>query len=798
MIAILRSLRRSKAFAAAVILMLALGIALSAAMFSVLHGIAVKPLPYPDSGRLYVLGSRHPERGESATLSGVEIQEGGALVPDAQAWAGYYWSGRTYTGGERPRALSSLMVSADFFRVLGVAPLYGRWLDAGDAGQPRIVLGERTWRELTGADPAIVGRSLRFGDYLLEVVGVMPQALAYPARDMAFYEAIDPAAQRGDPASYEQARFHQAVLRLHGDADERRLRSQLEQASARLAERYPASHGERSLSATPMLESVIGDVKPVVYALWLLACLVLLLAIAHVASLVVTRGLDRAGDLAVHRALGADAARVRALLAGEVVVLAGVATLVAIPLAQAALALYVRLADSGLPRTDEVALDGTAMAFAALVSLLAMLLAGALPAHALARSSIGQGLRAHGSRGDRGGAFQRWLSWVPALGIALSTVALATALLLAWSLHQLRKEPLGFEPASVAVAHTFAPVDMSRDDVLPALAEHARRILEESARAGATRAAIVSGPPLSPVGRLSMAIRVPGREPPAGPDPFVRTVMGDWLGTLGMRLHAGRDFEAADGPTATRVAIVNQRFVERFLGPGAEAIDATVLMPEPGREAIALRIVGVVEDARLDGPRAEPVPEVWLPLAQYPVPSQALLVRADGDPRAWLEPMHKALFRVTPDQAVWSAYTLADELDRQYAAPRFFARNAGVFAAIALVLAMLGVYGIVADDLVRRRRDLAVRAALGAAPRALAGHLLLRAIPRMAAGLGLGALVAMAALELVRGVIHGLDGQQGWSVLAACLAVTVCALAACLHLARVASRTSPALALRES
>jgi predicted permease len=662
-----------------------------------------------------------------------------------------------------------------------------------------MVLGEGTWRRLFGADPTVIGRTLQFEGFDARIIGVMPETFQIPAPRIAFWSATDFAARRDDAAMYQNARYFAGIARLAPGMSLQQANLALQQQSNANAARWPGSHAGKQLYATPMLERVVPpSLLPVLHALTLLGVLVLLIACGNAINLLVARGLNRLGDLAVHQAIGASVASVSRLLLLEAALLVGLAWLLGLLLAWLGLTLWIGLGDSGLPRSEDIAISLPVLAFALACGALALLLVGCLPLLPLRRGLRDLRLRGRAADAARHG-FAGWLlRLLPTAGVALSSAALATAAVLLLSTQRLAALDLGYAADELAAVHVFRNVESSAQGQAQ-LRQFGHELLDAARSSGARSHMLINSAPLSGVGYLPVNIEVVGRSEAPPTQPVLRAVAGDVQGTLSLVMLEGRALNAQDRAGSAPVAMVNRSFAQQLFAGGA-ALGQRIRVPPYGISGAMLEveIVGVFADQRTRQASADPQPEIWLPFDQYPVNSLVLLARTRaGMPAAALvKPLQQAFWQLDPRQGIYRAYTLSSEVDAALATPRFFARNAGSFALLALVLGTLGIYAVVAFDLTQRRRDLALRAALGANARALGSWILRRGVYTLGLGLLIGGGIGWLLIGLVRSQLFGVAEEGAGALLIAGTLVSLATLSVCLWLARQAGRTDPMLALR--
>ena len=784
----LRRLLRAPAHALALLATLTLGLTLSITMFAVVYGVALAPMPYPDDHQVMVIGSQRLRTGVSGGLAPREAIEVLPRTSALQAFAWYSYGGADLKQGDRPRNLTLNEVSGAFFEVLGVAPVLGRPLTPEDMGQPRTVLSHATWQSVFGGDPEVIGKTLKLNWISAEVVGVMPPDFAFPSAEVALWLPADPKEMTDlDAGVYAKGRFLNGIGRLHAGASEAQL-------NAELRALLPAgADGDAWVPvAERLLDATVGDRATLLLALLGIAALVLLIACANAAHLVLVRGLDRLGSVAVMLALGASRTRLARDFLFDVSLVALLALLLSLALVAIGMHAFVGLVDSGLPRAADIRLSPAVLAFALGNTLVVILACGAWPTWRLYRLGIHGGLRQRAGVGSGGGRMERGL---PTLAVALSLAALSTAALLSLSAYRLASQQ------QIATVDRMLAVQLfpgSRDTAEVA------QFLERSRQASATipgvsAVALMSGAPFTPVGSLRLDVVPPGR-PKADSRPLqARAIAGPALQLLGVRLLRGRALADDDRAGSAKVALLNERAAFELFD-GADPIGRTVSLPPYGSsgDPIPFEVIGIVEDRKLDrvdGSRARA--EIWMPFEQYPVPFGSLLLSTGLPPQTLIRAAESAVWSVDPNQGIYRSFAPADERDAQLAAPLFFARNAAAFAVFALVLSVVGVHAVLSVDLSRRRRELALRAALGAshadALRFVTAKGMLIGVPGMVLGIALAAAMAKG----VGSVLFDVSALTPWVVTGASLPLLLLTALACWTLARRVARVQPNTALRE-
>lgn len=785
----LHRLRRAPGYSLAVLAMLALGIAISVVMFGTLQGV-LGALPFSQSGELLVVEVEHPERGvRQGNLTPAEaLRLQDADAPFAR-FGFYVWGGLTVYRDERPREFNMANVSTGFFPTLGMPPLHGRWFNEEDfeRSSDSVILSHAEWQRLFGGDPAAIGRTLDTGAGPLRVVGVMPSEFAVPSSSIGAWRALPRDAYPADEPWVWNARFVNGLARLDPALSAELTEARLAAISSELAQRYALPEPPAQLRPRPLLNTIVGDLRGVLWGAFVVALLVLLIACANVAILVDGRQLGRRHEQAVVQALGADRARLYRSQLLEVALLALAAVALGLLLAVFGIEQLRELARGSVPRVDAIAVDHPVLAFAALLGFAAPLfaaLAGALRPRAAAVDAV----RA-GGRGLVGRSQQR--GWLPMIGAGLSTVSLIAASALLFSLWKLQAVDTGIEHARVHALQLFHSGDADE------LRDFASRMSERLAQIpGVERVAITSAAPLSVVGGFRSDVKLPERDEA---EPFqlnLRRVTAEYLDLLDIALVAGRGIESNDRAGSEPVAVINQTLARRLFGDG-EALGRVVQLPIRNGPRKDVRIVGVIEDTLNSGLRAGVGPELLLPLSMEPTVGMTFLVRSNESIGNYERQFTDALFEVDPREASTRIYALSDDVAAELASARFFARTVGAFALAALLLAAIGVYAVASLRQQQRTSEFGLRLAIGARPGVLLRQVLHEGLRPVLGGVILGSIAAFAALRLLRSQLYGVEGMQ-LSVVASGIGLLLLAafIAALLPAAR-AARIEPMQALRQ-
>ena len=778
-----RILGRHPGFSLAAILTLALGVGANTALFSVVNAVLVKPLPYPESDRLVTLESSH---------SLPDIADIGRMAKSFTAIGTVARWDVDLVGQGEPERVSGEMVGENVFPALGVKTAMGRTFDAVDdrARAPVVVLSDGFWRGHLAADPAVVGRRLQLSGAVYEVIGVMPPGFRSPFNAAQLWIPFRTGYPEG--AEARGAHFSLPVARLAANATMRSAQAELDVLSRSLAEAHPDE--ARTFVARGLREAVVGDMRQPLLLLFAAVALVLLVACANYASLLLARGAGRGPEMRLRRALGAGRGRLVRQLVTESGLLSLLGGLAGAGLAWVGLRFLLALRPAGLPSLNPIVLDVEALGFAVLASCATGIAFGLAPAWHVARG--GERLPSTGTTSAATSPLRRGLV---VSQLALALVLLTGAGLLMRSFWILRNQPSGFEPEGVLTMRLSLPA--ARYESIPTQQGFLSR-LEEGLRdlPGARAAGLVSELPLSGW-RLMHNMIVEG-EPtvPEGQEPEIYTheVSPGYFAAAGTSILRGRGVDRGDTAGAPLVGVVNEAFVRRFCAQrdplGVRARWAR------GAPDAWMTIVGVVADARFEDLGATQSPTIYTPHLQKQQPWKrwtAIVVRvAGGDPMALADPVRAQVRRLDAALPVTDVKPMTAVLLDSVSDRRFNLVLLSVFAALAFVLAVIGVYGVLAHLVVQRSREVGVRMALGARRLDVLWLMLRQGLPLIAGGVACGALGALAATRLMRSLLYGVEPGDPLTFVAAAGSLALVGLLASLIPAQRATRVDPTIALR--
>ncbi len=788
-----RTLARSPGFTAAAILALALGIGASTTVFAVVEAVLLRPLPVPAAARLALVWNRSASAAEG-WLSRPELEDLRRASTTFRGFAGLRDERFALTGGAEPEEVEAAAASAELFPLAGVAPALGRsFLPAEDRrGAPRVaLLSYDLWRRRFGGDPRILGRAVILDGVGHTVVGVLPAGFRILPPSSVFPRRVDLWVPLEPALSTELLRrrdvHHLHVLgRLRPGISPAAAQADLDGISRRLRREHPELYGEPGwhLAAVPLREQVVRGARPVLLLLSAAVAVLLSIACANVANLLLARNASRGREMAIRAALGAGRGRLAAQLLAESLLLGLAGALGGMLLADAALGLLRRAGPAGLPRLEEAALDPGVLAFALAGGLLTTLLFGLAPA----LSAAGADAIATGAgRGATGGpAIRRGRRLLAATQIALALVLLSATGLLVESLLRLGEAPLGFAPGSaLAMRLALSP------DRHPAPRDRAAFVDELTVRVaalpGVAAAGAVTQLPLSGAYLASgfAAADRPDRELAAD----LRGATPGYFAALGIPLLRGRTFGAADRAGAPPVALIDATLARR-LWPGRDPVGQRLLWVRGGPPIEVIGVVGAVEHY---GPGMPPRETVYRPYAQYANASAIYLVaRGTGAvPAAVREEIH----RLDPEQPVADVRGMDERVGEALGEPRLRALLLGAFAAIALGLAWIGIHGVIAFGVARRRREIAIRMALGARRADVLAMVVGEGLSTALAGVAAGAALSQPAERALGRFLYGVAPGDPAIFAAGALLLAAAALVAGYLPARRAAAVDPASAL---
>jgi putative ABC transport system permease protein len=806
---LVRSLRASPVFAIIAILTIALGIGITTAVVSIADHVLVRGLPFRDSGRLVMMFERD-ERGATRTPSAPTAGDWQRDPGAARAFEGLTFirgDGMRVGIGEVTETLGTAFVAPEFFSLIGARPLHGRLLSADDhrADAPRTaVISHRIWKRRFGGDPAVVGRSISIDSVPTTIVGILAAGAEYPG----FAELWMPTAHYRNQEVLTRRGLHadsRTIARLRPGADSASAAAAMRSIGTRLGAEYPREQAGWLPAMRPLRNEIIGDVRPMLLTLTGAAIAVLLLVCANVASLLLARLTTRTRELAIRSALGASRGRIVVQLVTESFVLAAIGGAVGVGFAALSISLTKKFAATRIPRADELAIDVRVLAIAAAATVTTALLCGLWPAIRATRQRAGDALRAStsGSIGIR--SETRLRRALVSAQFALALVLLVGAGLLLQSFRRAATVDVGFEPRGL-LTHRIQPPPNAYPDAPAAAALYAR--LMDAARQvpGVIDVGFINHAPFG-TASITTTLTLDGRaQGDSSSQVFYRTVSESYLRAMRMSMAVGRWFEEGDIRSPGGRFIVNETLARQYW-PGSTAVGQRITVTRASQarpdfgQPITGTIVGIVADVHQWGQDIAPQPEVYVPYTLETWPWGMLIVRArDGAASipAIADAIRTVDGRLLPAGRAGDATfgVMEDALASRLEPRRFSMSLIATFALCALILAAMGMYGVVAQGIVQRTREIGVRKALGATDRAIVSVIFRESLVMIGAGVVLGCVGAWAGARLIRGLLFDTGLVDPLAYVATVVLLTGVALAATYLPARQAMRLEPTIAMR--
>lgn len=789
----LRMLRKVPGFTAAAVLATALGIGANTAIFTVVKQVLLQPLPFHDPSR--IVDVNEYARGAASAVSPPNFMDWRGQNRSLAALGAYSSQVLTLSDGAEPARTNSGYVDDRVFEVLGVAPIAGRAFNAQDViagGRKVVILGYDMWQRAYGGDRAVVSRLVTIEGEPHEVVGVMPQGFDFPDGSEVWVPLRFSA--RDLRENQRGAHYISAVGRLRPGVTAAQASEDLNGIEERIAKQFPDKVGGYSVAAVPLLESMVEGVQRPLLVLFGAVAFVLLIACVNVSNLLLARATTRTGEIAVRAALGAGRGRLVRQLLAESIVLSLAGGGAGLLLASWGVRALMSVAPPDLPRATNVEIDAGILAFSVLLSIAAGVMFGTVPALIASKPNLAIFLRDVRRDGGSSGGRRRLRELLVSAQVALALVLLAGAGLAIRSFQRLTHVDPGFRPDSVLTARIALP-----DATYPSEESQVRFFADytEAVRRlpGVLQAGAVSIAPVTRAG-FGGTFTIYGR--PEGSDEGraqVRSLTPGYMETLSIPLRAGRFFDARDTPEAPRVAIISESGARRFW-PGENPIGRRLRVHVNEPSGQPREIVGVVGDVRTRGMELALVPVIYVPHSQYGPESMVLTVRTAATPIALLPALKTTLRALAPGVALGRARTMDDLVAASVAQPRFRTLLLAIFAAVSLLLASVGLYGVVAFSVNQRRTELGLRIALGAEPAEVMRLVLRQGMLPVGIGIAVGLGGAVLLARVMKSLLFGVEPGDPATFGAVAIILTVVALAACYLPARRATAVDPATTLR--
>ena len=798
-----RMLVKNPGFTVVAVLALALGIGANTAIFSVVNAVLLRPLPYTDPDRLvYVLRTQPPiMRGPISRPNFFEWQTEQKVFAEIAA---FYPESYNLTGIEEAERISGVRVTDGFFKLFGVAPARGRFFlpEEDRAGGGRVaVIGYGMWQREFGADPQLIGRTISLNGEPYAVVGIAPPSFNFPRRSEIWTPAVLAEDKRDQGSNYLMI-----IGRLKDGVTVEQAQAQMNQVAAVQAQEYPEHNTNLSVTISPLLDEQVRSIRSVLLILLGAVAFVLLIACANVANLLLARATARQKEIAVRTALGATRGRVIRQLLTESVLLSLLGGCLGVLLSLWGIKLLVSLAPANIPRVQEVGLDQWVLGFTLLVSVVTGIIFGLAPALQVSTTNLNEVLK-EGTRGATTGSPHRarLRRALVVIEIALSLVLLVSAGLLVASIRRVTEVNPGFNTQNLLTASVSFPRQPSADEA-GAEAAAAREVQEQasflreaegriSSMPGVQAVGAINDLPVAGQGSVNGDFNIEGRPQfKSGEAPVAefRLITPGYFNAIGIPLLKGRTFNEADGPQAQVPIVINETLARRFF-PGEDPLGKRLLVLDDKPH----EIVGVVGDARQWGLDRPADPEVYFSYTQMAFGAgTTLVVRTSIEPGSLSEGLRRAVRDVSRDAPVYSIKTMNEVLAESTAQRRFNTILMTSFAAVALLMAAIGLYGVISYSVAQRVHEIGIRMALGAQFGDVMRMVLWQGFKLALAGVICGLFVSFGITRVMTSLLYGVSATDPLTFTLVSVLLTVVALLACYIPARRAAKVDPMVALR--
>jgi len=801
----LRMLLKSPSISIVATIALALGIGANTAIFSVVNAVLLRPLPFPDSDKLVALFETNTQRGQlRGSHSYPNFMDLRAQSTVFERVSSYHSADYILTGRGEPARLQGQVVTADLFPLLGVSPLLGRpFLPEEDkpSGSGRVaIISEQFFRKRFNSDPSILNQAITLDGRPFTVVGVMPASFEFPIQNepVELWTTIAGDASGEEPVTGQRgAHFLSVIGRLKPGVTEEQAQAEITTIAARLEQQYPDTNTHKTLRLESALKALVGDIRPALLILLGAVACVLLIACANVANLLLARATSRHKEMAIRAALGASRMRVIRQLLTESVLLSLVGGAVGLLLAVWWSDLLVALGKDDIPRALHVGIDWRVLGFTLGVSLITGLIFGLAPAHHSASGALVESLK-DGARGTSDGGRRGGIrSLLVVTELAIAVVLLVVAGLLIQSLWRLRNVNSGLQPDKVLTFNVTLPEIKYNFERQSQFFIDLKSRLE--ATPGVQSASAIFPLPLNG-DRFVISFEIEGRPvaPKDEPSADFFTTGAGYFRTMGIPIVKGRDFDDRDKHGSTPVVIVTETFARQFfpnedplgkrIHPGISSID--------GEDSTMREIIGVAGDVRNQNLNTAPRPAYYVPQTQIPFSQMVAVVKTSAEPHSMISAVTKDVAAMDADIPLFGVKTMEEYLSASVAAPRFNTTLLSIFAGVALVLTIVGLYGVMSYSVVQRTNEIGIRLALGAQTRDVLLMIVKQGLKLILIGLAIGLAGAFAATKVIESLLFGVTRKDPLTFVAAAVLLAIVALLACYVPAWRATKVDPLEALR--
>lgn len=798
----LRQLRKTPGFTFIAVLTLALGIGANTAIFSVIYAVLLQPLPYPGGDRIVILtetDSNQPQisvsypdyvdwKRENTVFENIAVSRRES----------FNLSGLP---GRAPEQVPGGLVTGNFFKVIGLQAQLGRVFTEEEdrVGGPAVcVISDKLWQRVFARDPSVLGQTINFGNLPYTILGVMPAQMFSPRTAEVWF----PLTRRTDDAMWQSRDNHPGLFgwgRLKEGVTIEKALAEMKEIQARLANQYPRSNAGVSVTVTALLENQVGEYRDSLRLLLGAVALVLLIACANLANLLAARGAARAKEFAIRAAVGASRWQIIRQLLIESFVLAIAGGLLGLCLAAWGRDLLVALAPPGVPRFQNIALNNWVLAFSLGLSLVTSILFGLWPAWHTSRADIQLALKSGGHGSSETAGAKRSRDLLVVAEVALTLILLSSAGLILKSFANAQNLGLGFDPHLLLSARVDLP-EPSYSEAKKLLNFHEALMGKLSVLPGVQNAALAANPPLMTGWQTSFLPEgMPEPEPGKNPSTEMTVVTDNYFQTIRTPILRGRAFDSRDTKEGPPVIIIDQNTAERYF-PGEDAIGKRIGMyvgSDKDDQRVYRTIIGVVPHLKVYGfEETRVLPQSYLSMRQQPQNGLVVLLRTTLSPKSLEKPVREIVASLDPAQPAFEFKTMQERVEETWATPRLMSFLLVCFAVLALTLAVVGLYGVMAFNGLRRMREIGVRLALGAMPAQIRMMMLRQGMRLLGAGLVLGFAGAIALSRVMRSLLFGVSANDPLIYGSVTVVLAAAALLACWLPARRASRVNPMITLR--
>src|SRR5258706_1974049 len=787
----LRIMLRNKSVTAIVLLTLMVGIGATTAIFSIVYGVLVRPLPYRNPEQLvrildYWKNRTESNQDDTAPANFYDWKE------QAQSFSGiaaFGTGGAALASGTEPEKISAAVVSPEFFNVMSVNPIQGRMLGQDDLKAPNvIVLGYDLWQRTFGGNPGIIGQSAKLDGEMFTVVGILPAGFSYPEKT----EVWAPLVINGNPTVSREAHCLRVIARLKPGVTPQRAQSEMSTVAGRLEQQYPATNKDLGARVVSLHEYTVGKVKTPLVILLLAVGFVLLIACANIANLLLARALSRQKEMSMRIALGGGRKRLIRQLLTESLVLAVAGGVIGLLFAFAAVRFLVTVTVSDIPLADQVGLNIQVLIFTLVITVLTGTLFGLIPAWQTTKVDLNETLKEGGGKGVGASSGSRMRNSLLVLEVALSLVLLIGAGLMIKSFASLLKTDLGFQAKNVLTFELELPNQQYPDNAKVA-SFYDSLVTKLKALPGVQSVGGVTMLPLGGDNRV-FSFRVEGQpivEMAQRPTANYRIAMPEYFSAMGIPLENGRMLTNADTQGSTPVVIINERMAKRYFPQGALGQRIYVRNDQNSRE-----IVGVVKSVKHLALDQEPQPEMYVPYGQSPSRYMRMVARTDVAPKTLVNAVQRQVWDLDRELPLAKMNSMDELVSKSASQQRSNMVLLTLFATVALILAAIGIFGVVSYNVTQRTHEIGVRMALGASPNDILKLIISKGMLLTAIGIVIGIAGAYALSKVIRSLLFEVGTLDVAIFVIVPLGFALIALFACFFPARKAARVDPLTALR--